>query len=217
LKKILILILVLLPSFSFAEELYQVTLLRAAPGNFPELIQQVKDYKKQQHGQLSIMRHSQGDHWDLMLLEPAGKTPYRPHDFRALADFQETFLAKSNTAWSQLKQRSDNNEAYHIEMFQALHGQVKNLYYEREMENQYLALTQRPSNEIFETLMGSDVDIFTIGYHKDLKSFAKDPELASEVFEKAAVTAGFKNRSEISFYLRQLILAHHDTLATAVK
>lgn len=216
-KKILLVILMLSPCFSFAEEVYQVTLLRAAPGNFPELITQVKAYKKQQQGQLSIMRHSQGDHWDLMLLEPAGKTPYSPHDFRALADFQQSFLAKSNTKWAQIKQRSDSSETYHIEMFQAVHGQVETLYREREMENQYLSLTQRSSNEIFETIMGSDVDIFTIGYHKNLETFAKDPYLASEVFEEAAVKAGFKNRSDISFYLRQLILAHHDTLATAVK
>ena len=35
-------------------------------------------------------------------------------------------------------------------------------------------------------------------------------------FEKAAVDAGFKSRSDIGLYLRQFLVSHQDTLATQV-
>ena len=35
--------------------------------------------------------------------------------------------------------------------------------------------------------------------------------------EAAAIAAGFKERADISFYLRSLISGHHDTLAVKVE
>lgn len=205
--------------FSFtvtASELYRITLLRAAPGNLPALIEQTKKYKHSVKGQLSIMRHSQGDHWDLMLLQPAGKKPTAAHSFNRLADFQHSFLAESKINWVQIKPQADISDLFHIEMFHAVHGKSEELLKQREMENQYLTATQRKANVIFKTTFGSDVDSFTIGYYKDLSAFAFTPELPKEVFEKAATDAGFKARNDIGFYLRELILTHHDTLATRV-
>jgi hypothetical protein len=200
----------------FASELYRVTLLRAAPGNLEELISQVKNYKAEEKGDVSIMRHSQGDHWDLMILQPAGKNPSQMVDFRALADFQQSFLAKSDTGWDQIKPEADTNKLIHIEMFHAVHGKSKELLQQRHMENAYLAATQQKTNVVFETTFGSDVDSFTIGFHKNLSTFATSPDLPKATFERAAKDAGFKNRSDISFYLRTLILSHHDTLASRV-
>ncbi len=209
--------LLMLSAPTSASELYRITLLRAAPGNLAPLIEKVKVYKKQQKGNLSIMRHSQGDQWDLMLLEPAGKNPAVMQNFSDLADFQHSFLAKSETSWPQLKTRSDTSGLFHIEMFHAVHGQSKALLKQRQMENQYLTSTERQANSIFETTFGSDVDSFTIGYYKDLSAFAQMPDLPKATFEKAATDAGFKNRDDIGLYLRTLILSHNDTLATAVK
>src|SRR6266849_4939102 len=56
--------------------LYKVTLVQAAPGKLLELI----DLHKQRAAELKEagdeaplwMRHSQGDHWDLMVLYPMG-------------------------------------------------------------------------------------------------------------------------------------------------
>ena len=67
---------------------------------------------------------------------------------------------------------------------------------------------------IFETQFGSDTDVFTIVFYKDLKAFATDPDLPEAVFEKAAIDAGFKSRNDIGFYLRQFLVGHQDTLAT---
>jgi hypothetical protein len=213
--------LYLLISFSFsvpilAEEQYRITLLRAAPDNLPALIQEVRLYKKSVGNNLSIMRHSQGDHWDLMLLEPAGETPIKAKQFDQLADFQHSFIAESKITWEQIEPLAKQSDLFHIEMFHAVHGKAEELLKQRQMENQYLAATQRNANIIFKTTFGSDVDSFTIGYYKDLVAFAVTPDLPKEVFEKAATDAGFKARSDIGFYLRELILSHQDTLATRI-
>src|SRR5260370_9035517 len=59
-----------------SHDIYKVTLVQAAPGKLPELI----DLYKQRAAALQQagdevplwMRHSQGDHWDLMILYPMG-------------------------------------------------------------------------------------------------------------------------------------------------
>ncbi len=195
---------------------YRVTLLRAAPGNLALLLNQVKSYRRQKDNNVIIMRHSQGDHWDLMLLEPAGEIPTRMPRYDALADFQHSFLAKSAEGWKSLKASSDASGLYHIEMFHAIAGKRRELIRQRNMENNYLSQTQQVTNSIFRVTFGSDVDVFTIGFHATLESFAASPDQPAGVFEKAAATAGFKNRADISFYLRSLIGSHHDTLASSV-
>lgn len=216
-KQLIPLLIFGIMSFSCSsDELYRITLLRAAPGSLATLIEQTSSYKSTQQGNVSIMRHSQGDHWDLMMLEPAGKQPLNSHDFSNIADFQQSFLAKSATTWQQLKARTKSSGLFHIEMFHAVHGKANELLKQRTMENTYLTSTQRQANVIFETTFGSDVDSFTIGYYKDMLAFAAMPDLASEVFSKAATFAGFKSRDDIGLYLRQLIVSHHDTLATRV-
>ncbi len=216
-KSLLSLFLLLtLNSPLFADEIYRITLLRSTPGSLATLIEQTTIYRDQQKGNVSIMRHSQGDHWDLMLLEPAGSEATLIQDFGSIADFQHNFLAKSNIEWDQVKAMSDKSGLFHIEMFHALHGKAEELLKQREMENLYLTTTQRNANVIFETTFGSDVDSFTIGYYKDMLAFASMPDLDSKVFSKAATDAGFKSRDDIGLYLRELIISHHDTLATKV-
>lgn len=200
-----------------AEDDFRVTLLRATPGQLPTLIEQAKAYKARQGGQMVIMRHSQGDHWDLMLLQPAGETPTQVQDFGALVDFQHDFLSRSETTWEQVLQRAEGTNLFHIEMFHAAAGKSAELLRQRQMENRYYAATQRDGNAIFVTTFGSDVDNFTVGFYRDMAHFATDPDLPDEVFEQAARDAGFTARGNIGFYLRQLIVGHHDTLATQVE
>jgi len=215
-KQIITLFLILFSTFSYAQNYYQVTLLRAAPGNLSDLINQTKAHKKQQKGNVSIMRHSQGDHWDLMLLEPIEKNSFVSLDFGLNADFQHEFIATSTVSWSKIKPMAKSSGIFHIEMFHAVHGKSQELIKQRNMENKYLTLTKRRANVIFETSFGNDVDSFTIGYYKDMMAFASMPDLPSEVFSKAATDAGFKSRDDIGLYLRELILSHHDTIATNV-
>ncbi|MBV1910791.1 MAG: hypothetical protein KUG78_15945 [Kangiellaceae bacterium] len=215
--KLLLLCLLIISNHSaFASENYRITLLRATPGGLSQLIDSTKQYKSIQQDRVSIMRHSQGDHWDILLLEPAGDSPLTHRDFGAIVDFQHTFLAQSNTDWHSLTNLESKSDLFHIEMFHAKNGKTQELLKQRAMENDYLTLTQRAPNIIFETLFGSDVDSFTIGYYTDMPAFASMPDLASEVFSKAALKAGFKSRDDIGLYLRELIVSHHDTLATKV-
>lgn len=199
-----------------ADNLYQVSLLRASPGDMPALIELTKASKAELKGEMLIMRHSQGDHWDLMLLSPASDGLPEQTSYQSKADFQHDFLATCECDWNSVKEGSKGADLFHIEMFQAASGLYDKLLEQRNMENNYLVATQRNANLVFETKFGSDVDMFTLGIYKNLQSFATDPDLPSEVFEKAATDAGFKARSDIGFYLRRFLVGHQDTLASQV-
>jgi hypothetical protein len=213
----MVLILISLQSQAEQSSIYQVSLLRAAPGSMPELIELVQQRKSALKGKMLIMRHSQGDHWDLMLLKPITSLPDMAHSYQAQADFQHDFVVSSDVNWQDLSGMSKGADLFHIEMFQAAKGLYGKLLEQRNMENDYLVATQRNANLIFETKFGSDTDLFTLGIYEDLKAFAADPDLASEVFEIAAKDAGFVARSDIGFYLRRFLVGHQDTLATQIQ
>jgi len=110
-----------------------------------------------------------------------------------------------------------DNGFFHIEMFEAAAGKAGELFEQRRMENNYLSATGGKPNMIFRRAGGSDVDVFTIGFHENLQSFAEPSSATSEEAEIAATDAGFKGRADISFLLRSLISGHHDTLAVKVE
>jgi hypothetical protein len=68
--------------------LYEVILLRAAPGRLLELIEayqaRIDAFREAGLGEAHMMRHSQGDQWDLLLLVPMG-------------DFERFFSAEEAT------------------------------------------------------------------------------------------------------------------------
>lgn len=198
------------------EHLYQITLLRAAPGNLQGLLNQTRQQKASSEKGMIIMRHSQGDHWDLMLVQPAGEGIPKTTDYSPIVHYQHDFLASAPNSWSDLQARSKDAGIFHIEMFHAAAGRRAELHRQREMENLYYNATERAGNAIFTTRFGSDVDYFTVGFYRDMKDFATDPDLPNERFEKAATDAGFSARDQIGLYLRELIISHHDTLATKV-
>ena len=122
-----------------AAEDFVVTTLRASPGKLPALIDAVKAYRTEHRGRVVIMRHTQGDHWDLLLLEPP--PPIRGAEFSALADFQHSFLAETGGTFKGLQHQARENGLYHVEMFKALAGKRAALVDQRERENRYLADT----------------------------------------------------------------------------
>lgn len=198
---------------------YLVSTLRASPGQLEQLLMKAQDYREAVKGNVLLMRHSQGDHWDLLLLEPLPTSLERPSshpDFSALVDFQESFSATSDTPFTQLRKESDAAGLYHIEMFNALAGKHAALIDQRQRENQYLAATGQTSNAVFVSQFGSDVDVFTIGFHKDMAALDAGPTVSNSEAEAAARKAGFKNRADLGYYLRSLIIGHHDTLAVPV-
>lgn len=108
------------------------------------------------------------------------------------------------------------NSFYHVEMFEAAPGKANELLKQRRMENTYLAATGQTPNMVFRRAAGSDVDVFTIGFHRSLEAFAAPADVTVEEKELAAKAAGFEGLADISFYLRSLISGHHDTLAIKV-
>jgi hypothetical protein len=209
------LLLVLIAEPAFAEA-FRVTTLRAAPGQLEALIEQVRVYRGEQRGRVLAMRHSQGDHWDLMLLEPAGDSMVAQPDFSGQVNFQHTFYAQSGVSFKGLQHKAKAATLYHIEMFEALAGKLEALIDQRRRENQYLADTGQVVNVVFTTLVGSDVDVFTLGFHNDWAGFAAGPTVSDSEAELAAKEAGFESRADIGLYLRRLLSGHHDTLAVPV-
>jgi hypothetical protein len=194
------------------ETLHRMTLLRAAPGRLLDLVAAVK-------GRGLVLRHSQGDQWDLMVLAPgagyadlAGAPPLADP---ALVAWQEDELVRGPDV-----ARLDGFAAaglHHIEMFVALAGRRGDLVREREMENAYLAALGRPRNAIFVRELGAAWDAFTIGGYRSWKHFAERDDIPPDRSAAAARAAGFEGDDRIGPYLRSLIQSHHDTLATPVR
>jgi hypothetical protein len=216
--------------------LYKVTLVQAAPGKLLELI----DLYKARAAALQAagdeaplwMRHSQGDHWDLMILWPIASYTeyYRPERVgkRKQAEQAQAEKFKEDIAWQEdlfaygppladLRKAFGNGAYFHVEMFVALPGKFADLYKEREMENAYAKAIKEPENFIFVRDQGAAWDIFTIGVFRDLKHYAESADVPAKDQEAAAKAAGFDAPSQIGPYLRRFIREHHDTLAVAVK
>ena len=214
--------------------LYKVTLVQAAPGKLLEL---VNLYKQQSSVLKDIdeaplwMRHSQGDHWDLMILFPMGSYGdyYQPQRAGKRAELLTSLAEKfkENIAWQEdlfaygppladLRKAFAAGSFFHVEMFVSLPGRFGDLYQERVMENAYAKALKEPENFIFVRDQGAAWDIFTIGVFRDLKHYAESADVPLKDQEAAAKAAGFEAPGQIGPYLRRFIREHHDTLAVAV-
>jgi hypothetical protein len=217
--------------------LYKVSLVQAAPGKLVELIDLYKAraaaYPAAGDESPLWMRHSQGDHWDLMILCPMGSyaayyQPDRMAKRKKVEDSSNLEKLKADIAWQEdlfaygppladLHQAFANGAFFHVEMFIALPGKFDDLYREREMENAYSEALKQPHNFIFVHDQGAAWDLFTIGVYRDLKQYAESADVPAKDQEAAAKAAGFESASQIGPYLRRFISTHHDTLAVAVK
>lgn len=216
--------------------LYKVTLVQAAPGKLTELIALDKtrfaDLKSTGDELPLWMRHSQGDHWDLMILFPMGSySDYYQSERISRRSKAEATTAKQmqeDIAWQEdlfvygppladLRKAFAEGGFFHVEMFITLPGEFAELYKERQMENAYSRAIHAPENFIFVRDQGAPWDIFTIGVYRDLKHYAQSADVPANEQEAAAKAAGFQSPGDIGPYLRRFIREHHDTLAVAVK
>lgn len=222
---------------------YRVLLLRAAPGRLDDLIGLFRDrFPVLDAAQIErpvIMRHSQGDQWDLMLLFPterlaeyfgeargrrlaaaAQDAGFSEADFqdslRDLVAFREELFA-AGPPHEDLAERARGAGLYHIEMFVAVAGRYDDLVEQRHMENAYYHATDREGNLVFTRLAGAQWDVFTVGFYDDMSHFASEPDLPREQLEQAAIDAGFESRGTIGTYLRELMHHHNDTLAVPIR
>jgi hypothetical protein len=225
-----------------SSSVYRTLLVRAAPGRLQELLDalaiRLDAYRTVGEESPLILRHSQGDQWDLMLLFPIGSLEDYFGGERAMrwrraapagmateeafemslepliAWREETFV--DGPPLSVLRARDEGAGFYHAEMFVALAGKRDALLEERRMENRYLEMIGRRPNLIFTRLAGAAWDSFTLGFYRDLQQYAEPAALSNEALDAAARSAGFQGRGAIGVYLRSLIQSHHDTLATRV-
>jgi hypothetical protein len=215
--------------------MYKVSFIQAAPGKLLELIdlQKARDARNDSGDRAPfMMRHSQGDRWDLMLVFPMGEySDYytvKRIEKRLSALNKDAAKFDADIAWREdlfvygprpedVKKNWDSAGFFHVEIFQALPGKQPDLVKEREMENAYLAKLKQPTNLIFTRDQGATWDCFTIGFYRDLQHYAESAKTTPEDAEAAAKAAGFESAKAIGTYLRTLIAQHHDTLAVAVK
>lgn len=221
-----------------AQDQYKVTLLRANPGDLLELIDLVKE-DISNHQQFNIhkpylLRHSQGDHWDLMLIYPIDgiSDHFEPEninlrtasntfdqsygdEFHDLVSFQEEAIVEGPDH-NQFTEWFEEYGYFHIEIFTALAGKQQELLKQRQDENVFYSGINHKGNLIFTRVWGPSWDIFTIGAYYNLKDFADDGGVTFEQEDAAAKEAGFDGVNYIGSYLRSLLLHHHDTLANKV-
>jgi len=223
--------------------LYRTLTLRAAPGDLLEVLEMYLDrmpvYESAGDERPFIMRHSQGDQWDLLLLFPMGSPEEYFSEARianresagqqsGLSDAEFLQQLNERVAWREdlyvlgpsleiVREAFENNSYYHVEMFIALPGKRAKLIEEREMENAYLEGIGRPLNLIFTRVSGAAWDSYTIGFYHDIKHYAASADISDAEKEASAKAAGFEGADRIGTFLRTLIQLHHDTLATAVR
>ena len=219
LSALLALVPPLVPATHSDGQLYRILLLlRAAPGSLLEVIA----LEKQAAGQPFLLRHSQGDQWDLMAIFPMTTDRVTPVEDARL----DTALA-ARIAWREevfvegppLRQVSAalrGGEFYHIEMHVALPGRLTDLVREREMENAFERALARPEDLIFTRVAGAAWDVVTVGTFRDIKHYAESADIPAARQDSAARVAGYASADAIGPYLRTLIASHHDTLARAV-
>ncbi len=226
------------PGFAQAPQpyLYRTTLIQAAPGQLLWLIDQLKARAAAEQGvgegPTWMIRHSQGDHWDLLLLTPIGN--YADYFGEKRVEKRQKAFAvppvrlRDAMAWQEdlfvwgppmedVRSVMTSGNFYHVEMFVALPHLQNELRRERQMENLYQKALNRPENLIFMRDMGASWDCYTIGVYRDLKHYAESADIPVEKQEEAARAAGFQSAAHIGPYLRTLIRMHHDTLGGGVK
>lgn len=226
---------------------YKVDLVRAAPGALLDLIELYRDrmtlYDAAGDRRPAIIRHSQGDQWDLMLVYPVGDLAnWFSADRKARREAASATQAarggltmaafdarrQALTAWreetfftgagiAETGPRFRDAGYFHVEMFVALPGKRDELLRERQMENDYLRMIGRPENLVLTKQLGGAWDAMTIGFYRDLKHYAESADIPADRQEIAARAAGFQGAAYIGSYLRELIASHHDTLGVPVR
>ena len=222
--------------------LYRFSMLQAAPGRLVELMDALKAHAPRVAAggdELPfIVRHSQGDHWDLLVVYPMGNlVEYYSRDRvgRREAAAGAGDSARSGTAgqigsmlsWHEdLLVEGPPVEAFrahvnamgllHFEMMQALPGRLAELVEERRMENAFNRERGRGEALIFTRELGAAWDVVTLAAYRNWRHYAESETIPAEVQDKAARKAGFAGAGLVGPYMRTLISTHRDTLGPPI-
>ncbi|HSL22249.1 MAG TPA: hypothetical protein VK886_11995 [Vicinamibacterales bacterium] len=228
---------------SGATELYRFVLVQAAPGRLLDLIELYRSRLPviaAGGDELPIIvRHSQGDRWDLLVIYPSGSfTSYYAADRVAKREAAAKASGVSNAefarrfydrvAWhedvyvegppiSALRGYLKDAGLVHLEMMQALAGRRETLIEQRRMESEFNRARGRPEYLIFTHEQGAAWDVITLDAYRNWRHYAEQETLSAEANDAAARKAGFDSADAIGPYMRTLILSHHDTIGTLVR
>ena len=218
--------------------LYRFVIVQAAPGKLLDLIEL---YRSRMPVVAAggdelplVVRHSQGDHWDLCIIYPSGSfTEYYSKERVAKrqaagdasgvpnAEFARRFY--SMVAWHEdlyaagpplevFRQHVRGMGLAHFEMLLALAGKRDELIKERQMENVFNRERGRGGTLVFVHDQGAAWDVVTLGVYRDWRHYAEQETIPAEASAAAAKTAGFASPDAIGPYMRTLISSHRDTL-----
>lgn len=222
--------------------LYRFVIIQAAPGRLVDLIDL---YKKRAPVVVAggdelpyVVRHSQGDHWDLVVIYPSGGfTDYYSReriakreaaaDASGLSTAEFARLFYSMAAWHEdLYVAGPPIEAFrahvkeagllHFEMMRALPGKREALIEERRMENAFNRERGRGETLIFTHEQGAAWDVVTLAAYRNWRQYAESETIPPEVSEAAARKAGFTSADGVGPYMRTLISTHRDTLGPPI-
>ena len=219
--------------------LYRFAMLQAGPGRLVELI---KTLRKQAPVVVSagdelpiVVQHSQGDHWDLLVIYPMGSYgSYYAADrlskraatvaaqpigsfqaLRPLLSWHEDLFVLGPPIEA-LREHVRDKGLLHFEMLQALPGKFEALVEERRMENRYNRERGRGQTLIFVHDQGAAWDVVTLGVYRDWHEYADSSKIPKEVSELAARKAGFADAGSVGAFMRTLISTHRDTLGPPI-
>jgi hypothetical protein len=220
------------------EYLYRFVIVQAAPGKLLDLI----DLYRSRMPVIAaggdelplVVRHSQGDHWDLCLIYPSGSfTEYYSRDRVAKraaagdasgvsnAEFARRFY--SMVSWHEdlyaagppievFREHVRGMGLAHFEMLLALAGKRDELIKERQMENVFNRERGRGGTLIFVHDQGAAWDVVTLGVYRNWRHYAEQETIPAEASAAAATKAGFASPEAVGPYMRTLISTHRDTL-----
>jgi hypothetical protein len=223
-------------------ELYKFVTIQAAPGKLPELLAAYRERAPVMAANGDelplVVRHSQGDRWDLLVIYPIGSftafySPERVAKRDAAgkasgvtnAAFQERLYQL--IAWhedvfvwgpplAELRAYVQGMTVAHLEMMQAMAGQHEALTRERYMESDFNVNRGRPRMLVFTHQEGAAWDVITLDAWKDWRQYGEAQMVTADVSDAAAKKAGFASADAVGVAMRSLINTHHDTLGTFI-
>ncbi len=241
--------LVLLPVFASAQvdvpprpELYKFVMIQAAPGKLPDLLAAYRDRAPVMavNGDEApiVVRHSQGDRWDLLVIYPIGSfttfysaermvrrdaagsasgvtnAAFQERLYQFIAWHEDVFVW--GPALAELRSYVQGKTVAHLEMMQAMAGQHDALTRQRHMESAFNVNRGRPRMLVFTHQEGAAWDVITLDAWNDWRQYGEAQMVAPDVSEAAAKKAGFANADAVGVAMRSLINTHHDTLGSFV-
>lgn len=222
--------------------LYRFQMMQAGPGQLAALIDLHRNrapvFASGGDEKPVIVKHSQGDHWDLLIIHPCGTlSDYYSRERIAKRDAAAAasglpsadFARRSDglTLWQEdlfvlgppveiLREFVKEAAVLHFEMMRSLPGKFDALVEERRMENAYNHGRGRDQTLIFVRALGADWDVVTLGVYRNWRQYAESELIPPEVSDAAARKAGFENAASVGNFMRTLISTHRDTLGPPV-